>query len=144
MSLFSDVSTRTSIIEHDIAVGCAPSIKQHAYRVNPAKHEDMCKEVSYMQENGIAEPSFSIWNSLCLLVGKPDGIDSAPIIVKLMQLQLWIVFLCHVWMTALSAWVLLNMSVSLTCLKATGESLLLTEQNQYLCLRHLTASYSIP
>ena len=73
MPLFSDVPTHTSFIEHDIAVGCAPSIKQHVYCVNPAKREYMRKEVSYMLENGIAEPSFSDWSSPCLLVGKPDG-----------------------------------------------------------------------
>ena len=34
-------------------------IKQRAYRVNPAKRECIRKEVEYMLQNGIVEPSQS-------------------------------------------------------------------------------------
>ena len=40
---------------HDVDVGEAMPIKQHAYRVNPVKHEYICKEVEYMPQNGIVE-----------------------------------------------------------------------------------------
>lgn len=33
----------------------------------------MKAEVEYLLENRLAEPSFSPWSSLCLLVPKPDG-----------------------------------------------------------------------
>ncbi len=36
-SLFSDVPTRTHVIEHDIDVGMAQPVKQHSYRINPVK-----------------------------------------------------------------------------------------------------------
>ena len=72
-ALFPDVPTRTSVIEHDIDVGGALPIKQHAYRVNPRKKELLQKEVDYLLAHDLAEPSFSAWSSPCLLVNKPDG-----------------------------------------------------------------------
>lgn len=42
------------------------------YRMSPDKREQLDKEVQYMLENNIAEPSNSSWASPCLLVGKPD------------------------------------------------------------------------
>jgi len=36
-SLFPDVPSRTTVIEHDIDVSSAQAIKQHAYRLNPTK-----------------------------------------------------------------------------------------------------------
>lgn len=72
-SLFSDVPTRTHVIEHDIDVGVAQSVKQHAYRVNPIKRELLQKEVDYLLAHNLAEPSFSSWSSPCILVNKPDG-----------------------------------------------------------------------
>lgn len=73
-NLFSDVPSRTSLIEHDIDVGDSMPIKQHAYRVNPEKRAQLQKEVTFMLENNIAEPSFSPWSSPCLLVKKSDGL----------------------------------------------------------------------
>ncbi len=61
------------MIHHDIDVGTAPSIKRHAYCVNPRKREILGKEVEYLLTHDLAEPSFSAWNSPCLLVNKPDG-----------------------------------------------------------------------
>lgn len=71
--LFSDVPSCTTVIEHDIDVGSALPIKQHAYRVNPMKRDLLKKEVIYLLDNNLAEPSFSAWSSPCLLVNKPDG-----------------------------------------------------------------------
>lgn len=75
LSLFSDVPTRTHVLEHDIDVGNSPPIKQHAYRVNPDKLARLQKQVDYMVENGIAQPSCSAWSSPCILSTKVDGSD---------------------------------------------------------------------
>ncbi|CAI5669654.1 unnamed protein product [Oreochromis niloticus] len=72
-SLFGDVPSRTSVCEHDINVGDATPIKQHAYRCPMGKREVMKKEVSYLVENGLAQPSHSPWSSPCLLAPKSDG-----------------------------------------------------------------------
>lgn len=69
-SLFSDVPTRTHIIEHDIDVGIAQPVKQHTYRVNPIKRELLQKEVYYLLALNLAEYSFSSWSSPCILVNK--------------------------------------------------------------------------
>lgn len=42
---------------HDIDVGNAEPIKQHFYRVSPEKQVQLKKEVQYMLDNKIAEPS---------------------------------------------------------------------------------------
>ena len=75
VSLFSDVPTRTHVLQHDIDVGDSPPIKQHAYRVNPDKRRRLQEQVDYMMDNDIAEPSCSSWSSPCLLADKADGSD---------------------------------------------------------------------
>ncbi|XP_048843940.1 uncharacterized protein LOC125715915 isoform X2 [Brienomyrus brachyistius] len=40
LRLFGDMPSQTTVIEHDIDVGNAVPIKQHAYRVNMAKRDD--------------------------------------------------------------------------------------------------------
>ncbi len=71
--LFSDVPSRTNLIQHDVDVGSAVPIKQHAYRCPVGKRELMKKEVTYLLENGLAKPSSSSWSSPCLLTPKSDG-----------------------------------------------------------------------
>ena len=71
--LFSDTPTCTNLIEHDVDVGDVKPITQRFYRVSPEKRKILESEVSYMLENGIAEPSLSSWASPCLLVSKPDS-----------------------------------------------------------------------
>lgn len=56
-------------------VGDSLLIKLHEYRVNPDKRRHFKKEVEYMLEHGIAEPSSSSWSSPCLLVDKSDKSD---------------------------------------------------------------------
>lgn len=73
LSVFQDIPSRTSLIEHDVDVGNAAPIRQHPYRVNATKREVMRKEVSYLLENDMAKPSNSSWSSPCILVPKPDG-----------------------------------------------------------------------
>ncbi|KAI2649596.1 Retrovirus-related Pol polyprotein [Labeo rohita] len=69
----SDVPKQTNVLQHDINVGHAHPVKQHAYRLNAAKRSIMRQEVNYLLENGLAKPSSSPWSSPCLLVPKPDG-----------------------------------------------------------------------
>ena len=71
--LFSDTPGRTELVFHDVDVGDATPIKQHPYRVSPMKKEVIRKEIDYMLENNIIEPSQSAWSSPVLLVSKPDG-----------------------------------------------------------------------
>ena len=73
VQLFPDAPGRTTAAIHDVDVGEAIPIKQHAYRVNPVKREYIRKEVEYMLKNGIVEPSQSQWSSPRVLVPKPDG-----------------------------------------------------------------------
>lgn len=71
--LFSDIPGGTPLVEHDIDIGDAKPIRQRFYRVNAEKLKCLDAEVTYMLENGIAEPSSSSWASPCLLVPKADG-----------------------------------------------------------------------
>ena len=72
-SIFPDVPRQTTAANHDVDVSGASPVKQHAYRLNPYKADIMHKEVVYMLENDIIEPSKSDWSSPCVLVPKPGG-----------------------------------------------------------------------
>lgn len=71
VSLFVDKPTQTTVLQHDVEVRDSKPIKQHTYRVNPAKRAAMQKEVEYLLENGFAVNS-SPWSSPSLLVPKSD------------------------------------------------------------------------
>lgn len=73
LPLFSDVPSQTTVLRHDIDIGTAAPIKQHAYRCPLAKREMMKEAVDYMVRNGLARPSCSPWSSPCLLTPKSDG-----------------------------------------------------------------------
>ena len=70
---FGDVPTQTTATFHDVDVGDATPIKQHPYRMNPVKLQYLRKEVQYLLDNDIIEPSKSEWSSPCILVPKPNG-----------------------------------------------------------------------
>ncbi len=72
-SLFCDIPSQTTVLQHDIDVGDAQPIKQHPYRLNPKKRELMKTEVKYLRQNNFASPSQSVWSSPCLLVPKSDS-----------------------------------------------------------------------
>ncbi|KAK7166228.1 hypothetical protein R3I93_006107 [Phoxinus phoxinus] len=72
-SLFNDVPLGTNVIQHDIEIGSALPIKQHAYRCPVSKREAMKNEVKYLLQNGFAVSSNSPWSSPCVLVPKADG-----------------------------------------------------------------------
>ena len=55
--IFPDVPSRTNAADHDIDVGDHESIKQHPYRVNPLKRPHLKKEIEYVLENKIIDPS---------------------------------------------------------------------------------------
>ncbi|XP_076061605.1 uncharacterized protein LOC143037351 [Oratosquilla oratoria] len=70
-SVFADKPGVCTTITHDIELqpNTLP-IRQTPYRLNPHKAERMQKEVNYLLENGLAEPSCSPWASPALLVPK--------------------------------------------------------------------------
>ncbi|CAC5369208.1 unnamed protein product [Mytilus coruscus] len=55
---FDHVPNKTTAVCHDVDVGDASPIKQHPYRLNPLKLEFMRKEIKYMLDNDIIEPSY--------------------------------------------------------------------------------------
>jgi hypothetical protein len=71
--LFADVPGRAKVAEHDIILleGVTP-VKQHPYRLNPAKMAALQAEIDYMLKNDLIEPSESPWSSPVLLIPKPD------------------------------------------------------------------------
>ncbi len=71
--VFGDVPSVTTCSYHDVDVGRVAPIRQHPYRINPIKLEQMRKEVDYMLQHYIIEPSDSDWSSPCVLVPKSDG-----------------------------------------------------------------------
>ena len=66
--IFPDVPTRTNAADHDVDVGDHEAIKQHLYRVDPLKRAHLNKEIEYILQNNIIEPSKSEWSSQCILV----------------------------------------------------------------------------
>uniref|UniRef100_A0AAY5KLN0 ribonuclease H n=1 Tax=Esox lucius TaxID=8010 RepID=A0AAY5KLN0_ESOLU len=73
LTVFQDVPSRTSVLEHDVDVGDTAPIRQHPYRVNARKREILKGEVEYLLKNDMAKPSKCSWSSPCILVPKPDG-----------------------------------------------------------------------
>jgi len=71
-SIFPDASGTTTAAVHHVDVSDVTPIKQHPYHVNPVKCAYVRKEVMYMLEYGIIEPSQSPWSSPCVLVPKAD------------------------------------------------------------------------
>lgn len=73
-SITSDVPGSCNILAHDITL-VDPNIKpirQAPYRLNPHKSQIMEREVQYLLNHGLAEPSVSPWASPCILVPKAD------------------------------------------------------------------------
>ena len=70
--LFCDAPKRCNNAIHHVNVGEALPVKQHPYRVSPAKRQYLKDEIEYLLKHNIIEPSCSEWASPCLLVPKPD------------------------------------------------------------------------
>ena len=64
--IFPDEPKQTNAAHHDVDIGETDPIKQHPYRVNPLKMEHLKREINYMLENDIIEPSNSDWSSRCM------------------------------------------------------------------------------
>ena len=71
--LFKDTPGHTTLLQHDVDIGEADPIKQGPYRLNPVKNDIVDKEVQYMLDNDLIEPSGSPWSSPVVLVKKEDG-----------------------------------------------------------------------
>ena len=73
-NLFSDQPGRCTVLKRDIELdpGTIP-IRQHPYRIGPAKRKFLRDEVTYLLENGFAYASKSPWAFPCLLVPKEGG-----------------------------------------------------------------------
>lgn len=71
--LFKDTPGRTTVAIHDVETGDAVPIKQHPYRLVPAKLQKMEEELKHILEIGVVEPGQSDWSSPVVLVLKADG-----------------------------------------------------------------------
>lgn len=71
--LFKNSPGRTNFLEHDVDVGNASPVKQSPYRLNPVKRDIVDKEIKYMLEHDLIQPSVSPWSSPIVLVKKSDG-----------------------------------------------------------------------
>ena len=60
--LFPDILKRTKVVIHDVDVGNSSPRKQHPYQINPQKLLHLQKEIEYMLENNLIEPSNSEWS----------------------------------------------------------------------------------
>ena len=72
--LCCDVPQVTPLLQHDVQLvpGAVP-IRQSPYRMSQDKLNILNKEIQFLLENGIIEPSNSDWASPAVLVPKPDG-----------------------------------------------------------------------
>ena len=59
--LMSDKLGRTDVLENDVNVGDAPSIRQQPYRVPLTMRDTIERELDKMLELGVTQPSSSPW-----------------------------------------------------------------------------------
>lgn len=64
---------RTNLVTHPIVTENVLPIKQRPYRLSPAEHEFVGKEIDQMMQQGIIQPSSSPWASPIVLVKKKNG-----------------------------------------------------------------------
>ena len=105
-------------------------MKQHTYSLNPVKQQ-ILREVKYLLDNDLIEPSQSEWSSPCILVPKPDGhFVCVWTIVKHILLPKQTHFPSRESMTASITLDKPNMLQNLVCLKHLCKCLLQTEQRR--------------
>ena len=63
----------TDVVKHKINTGTAAPVKQNLRRLPLSKRELVKEEISKMLEQGIVQPSQSLWSSPVVLVQKKDG-----------------------------------------------------------------------
>lgn len=59
MKFFSDIPGKTTLVKHDIELTDSRPIKQHAYRMHPAKLKILEEEIQEMFDLGVIEHSHS-------------------------------------------------------------------------------------
>ena len=69
-NVFSDDTGLTDLTCHHVDVGDAKPIKQLPYRINPKKLELFEREIQYMLDHDMIEPSQSEWSSPIVLIAK--------------------------------------------------------------------------
>ena len=72
-SVVRDAPGRTNLVTHDVDVGESDPIKQHPYRLNPAKTQIVKSQVEYLLQHHLVKPSHSPWSSPVVLVPKSDN-----------------------------------------------------------------------
>ncbi|XP_066965398.1 uncharacterized protein [Macrobrachium rosenbergii] len=74
IEVFRETPGLTSWLEHDVEVGDARPVKQAPYRLNPEKAKVVEKEVQYMLDHDLIQPSSSPWSSPIVLVLRKAGL----------------------------------------------------------------------
>ena len=72
-SVMSNTPGQTTLAEHRIETGTARTVKLPPYRIPHAYRGAVEKEIQEMLEEGIIEPSMSVWCSPIVPVKKKDG-----------------------------------------------------------------------
>ncbi|XP_064116534.1 uncharacterized protein LOC135222376 [Macrobrachium nipponense] len=66
LNLFQNSPSRTNFLEHDVDVGNASPVKPSPYRLNPVKRDIVDKEIKYMLEHDLIQPSgIGMKNAAC-------------------------------------------------------------------------------
>ena len=63
--LFPDIPTRIDKVFHDVEIDGSKPVKQHPYRMNPAKQQYLREEIQYLLDNDFTEPKlleFSLYS----------------------------------------------------------------------------------
>ncbi len=74
-ALKDDELGQTSLVEHHIDTGNSRPIYQQPYCVSPAVRTSIDNHVQEMLDQGIIQPSVSLWAALVVLVCKKDGTE---------------------------------------------------------------------
>ncbi|XP_069184852.1 uncharacterized protein [Procambarus clarkii] len=72
-SLFREVPTQTDAIYHDVKLTECTPIRLQPYQMSTEKKTIVRKEVDFLLQHGLIQPSQGSRCSPCLLVPKPDG-----------------------------------------------------------------------
>lgn len=73
LKFFSDYPGRTDVVMHDIELTDTKPVKQHPYRMHPAKVKILEEEVKEMLKLGVIERSHSDYSSPVVMIPKPDN-----------------------------------------------------------------------
>ena len=95
-SLDDDERGEASFVEFNIDTGESPPIKQAAHRVPYVAQQEIAAQLSKMQDEGVIQPSNSLWASPVVLVRKRDGSLRFCVDYRaLISVQNQMFFCCH-------------------------------------------------